>query len=498
MVTVMVRHGGLSWALALASFAAALVVLAPPAAVLAAIASAWTRRHGAWGLVGVPVAWAGIDALRSHLALGFPWALPGMTRAAFSDLLPLAPFVGVHGLGAVVLHGSVAVAALLLVVGPRAEAAGRRGQARVAALAVGVVVSAGLVAILLRPPATPSFPTTAVLLRPEEPPGVFEAPLVSGPWGPEHRPGRVRVALVQGAVPQDVVLRADPAADRERARVQLGLTDLALELGARLVVWSESGHPATVGGMPSLSRRLSERLALQAEVAGLPAEAVVGALVAARADGSDRPAPVTNSVLLLDGGGLVGRYDKVHLVPFGEYLPARGLFFWFRRLVRVVGSLEPGRSTAPLPSASARLGAFVCYEAVLPHHVRDLVRSGATVLVNVTNDGWFHGTPAAEQHLRFASMRAAETRRWLVRCANSGISAVFAPDGAEVGRLDEGQRGVLLGTVAPRAETTLHVEMGDRPTWAVALVVGAALTLLPGRKRPRHGAAAEPELPSGT
>jgi len=353
-----------------------------------------------------------------------------------------------------------------------------------ALLAVLAVLAAGRSA----PPAV--APRAAAIALP---PGTEDVPAADGAaWPVEDGPGWLRVALVQGSAPQEVLLAENPLDERARGFRQLALTGLALDLGADLVVWSESGHPGTVGRMPWVGLRLERLLAEAARRRGdAGPQALVGALVEVPAEPGAGFA-YTNSILLLDGDGLVGRYDKRHLVPFGEYMPAERLFFWFHRLVPTLGDLHPGSSHDPVATRFGRAAVFVCYEAVLGHHVASLAAGDARLLVNVTNDGWFDGTPAPEQHLRFSALRAAETGRPLVRCANSGISAAFAADGRLVGRLGEGQRGLLLVSLPPATREALYPHLGDAPVVVAGVLAALAASLLAlaagGRVRGRAAA----------
>jgi apolipoprotein N-acyltransferase len=273
--------------------------------------------------------------------------------------------------------------------------------------------------------------------------------------------------------------------DVEQARRQLLLSALALSAEPDLLVWAESAHPDTAGRMPFLAQGLIKLLARD----GGRTDAVVGLVIETRDRRGERA--YTNSTILLDGEGLRGRYDKRWLVPFGEYVPAGDVFFWVERLAGAVSSgFLSGADARPLSSRHGELGTSVCYEAIFPQQQRELVRNGAGLLVNVTNDAWFHGSPAPEQHLRFSALRAVETRRWVVRCANSGVTAVFAPNGALVGRIDEGLRGVLVTDVELSDELTLHARTGELPVWAAGLLTLAWALSRPRREEPE--AAPEP------
>jgi apolipoprotein N-acyltransferase len=483
-------HAGMSAWAARGSFAAALLVLAPYGAILGAMGAAWGARHGVAGLAGLAVAWPALDALRARLPLGFAWCVPGMTQAPVRSVLGIADLGGVHALSAVILLCNVGVA----VVAARAWASRRQaarapgGRIRpgllvpaIAAVALVLTVSYG--AVTARRHAAPAARSAAGVIGPMQG-RVVPLRALRPPWSGARERDVVRVAAVQASIPQEVVLAMDPAADDDRARLQLELTRAALLRGPDLVAWSESGQPGVMGfpvavvSRPWVVEALRGMLAAAGDGAP-PPECVTGAIVALGfADGRWHS---TNSVVLVDRDGLAGRYDKVHLVPFGEYLPAARVFSWFRRVVAAIGDLRTGGEALPLPSAHGRLGALVCYEAVLPQHAGLLVRRGADLLVGVTNDGWFHGTAAPRQHLLFSVLRAVETRRWVVRCANSGISAVVAPDGAVVAEMAEGQRGLLLAEVARRRELTLYVRCGDAPLFllgacALGWMVWAVLT----------------------
>jgi apolipoprotein N-acyltransferase len=150
-----------------------------------------------------------------------------------------------------------------------------------------------------------------------------------------------------------------------------------------------------------------------------------------------------NSAFLVSAAGEVARYDKHHLVPFGEYVPFRGVFGWMDKLAREAGEFRPGDRTVLLPWGGEKIGMSICYEVVFPSEVAALVRQGATILVTITNDAWYGDTPAPWQHFRAARFRAAENRRPLLRAAITGISAYVAPDGSVRDELGVYREGVL-------------------------------------------------------
>jgi len=193
--------------------------------------------------------------------------------------------------------------------------------------------------------------------------------------------------------------------------------------------------------------------------------------------GGERPDVFNSAVLLSPAGELVAQYDKMELVPFGEYLPAVGRLGFFQRMVREVSDFKPGRDYDVMPTAHGRLSIFICYEAIFPGQVRQFVarEGGAEVLVNISNDGWFGRSAAAAQHLNMARLRAVETRRFLLRSTNTGISAVIDPYGRIVARAPDHVRAALPVSFAPRQERSFYSRHGDWLPFICTLAVVAAL-----------------------
>jgi apolipoprotein N-acyltransferase len=186
------------------------------------------------------------------------------------------------------------------------------------------------------------------------------------------------------------------------------------------------------------------------------------------------------------GGTLDASYDKVHLVPFGEYVPMQRLLFFVDTMVQgAIAGFAPGDRLEPLPTPLGPVATFVCYEAIFPELVRVLARP-AVFMVNITNDAWFGKSAAPTQHLAMAVFRAAENRRWLLRAANTGISAIVDPAGRVRASTDLMTRTVLLGTLAPRRDRSLYAVTGDLLAWAcVTLTVLSGAAHFAAFKRPR-------------
>jgi apolipoprotein N-acyltransferase len=183
--------------------------------------------------------------------------------------------------------------------------------------------------------------------------------------------------------------------------------------------------------------------------------------------------------LLDPSGRMTDRYDKINLVPFGEFVPSP--FGWVNRITKEIGDFSSGNRIVVFPLASHHLGAFICYESAFPDLVRQFARGGAELLVNLSNDGYFGHSAAREQHLELVRMRAAENRRWILRATNDGITATVDPAGRVWYRAPPYQE--LAGAVSYRYLTnvTPYTRYGDWFAWT-CLLAALLATLVPGNK----------------
>jgi apolipoprotein N-acyltransferase len=183
-----------------------------------------------------------------------------------------------------------------------------------------------------------------------------------------------------------------------------------------------------------------------------------------------------NSAMIVGAdGSRLGRYDKIHLVPFGEYVPFRNLLTFAHKLTGRVSDFSRGeeRSAFRLPTetgASHRYGIFICYEAVFAEEVRQFARNGAEVLVNISDDGWYGDTSAPWQHLNMARMRAIENRRWLLRDTNNGVTAAIDPYGRVRQSVPRHQADALPAQYGFRDDVTFYTAHGDVFAWVCAIL----------------------------
>jgi apolipoprotein N-acyltransferase len=179
--------------------------------------------------------------------------------------------------------------------------------------------------------------------------------------------------------------------------------------------------------------------------------------------------------LISSQGEWVARYDKIHLVPFGEYVPFKRVFGFAGGLTQQVGDFLPGTSRAPLAAGDTKLGVFICYESIFPDEIRRFAANGAQVLVNISNDGWYGDSGAYAQHLRQARMRAVENARWLLRATNTGVTAAIDPYGRIVASAPRKMRTALEANYAVSNVTTFYTRHGDWFAYVCAIISIVAL-----------------------
>ncbi|MBK7545478.1 MAG: apolipoprotein N-acyltransferase [Elusimicrobia bacterium] len=415
------RWGGTSAPVALLALAALSGYLAVYWALFAALASRLSVGRGARPFV-LAAAWVTTEYLRSHVATGFPWLLVAHSQWNVPKHLSLAQWGGVYAVSFLVIlfNATLAAGVEIFLKKPR----------RWKPFAAGTLALVGLTA-------------TSVFLWRRTP----------------AEPGAVRVAVVQGNI--DQYKKWDEAYVQEILDGYSRGTRAALGQKRDLVVWPETSVP---GWYPNDGRVVDW-------VAGLAREGGIPLLVGAptRGDGD------YNAVFLVSGQGeTAGVYRKRHLVPFGEYVPFRSVLGRLFSVLNALGTFDAGASAEPLPGP-APLGVSICFEGLFPALSRESVRAGAAILVNVTNDGWYRDTAAPEQHLAATVFRAVENGRWLVRAANTGISAFVSPRGEIVGRTPLLAPAVLDGAVAPLTHRTPYARWGDLFAVACALSASAAL-----------------------
>src|SRR5262249_9260169 len=196
-------------------------------------------------------------------------------------------------------------------------------------------------------------------------------------------------------------------------------------------------------------------------------------------------APMYNCALVVDPTGhTLGRSDKIHLVPFGEYVPLRKLLFFAGKLTREVGDFSRGNERLVFDLNGARVAVFICYESIFPGEVRQFAANGAQVLINISDDRWFGDTGAPAHHLQMGRMRAVENHRWVLISTNSGITASIDPDGRVVKQAPRNVRTALVAPFNLESELTFYSRFGDVFAW-VCVVISILAIVVRGRFKAR-------------
>jgi apolipoprotein N-acyltransferase len=431
---VVIQYGGLSLPVGIAVMTLLCLAFALFPALFGWVVARWSTALGAPGLLLAPVAWVGTEILRAHTFFEFPWCLLGYSQHANLPFIQIASVTAVYGVSFLVATTS----ALLAYAGVER----RRRERRLALVALPMLV------------------------------------IGAWAWGrsvmgrPLAESGRITVGLVQGGIAQeDKWVPENATANVER---HLELTERAAAAGAKLVVWPESAVPFLFDETPEMASAL---------------EGVVerhGMFLYFGNDDRDPEHVYVGAKMLAPNGDLVYRYHKIHLVPFGEYVPMQRLLTLGGRvtakLVQQVSDFTPGSEATVARADGHALGGFICYEAIFPALVRRFPAQGAELLVNITNDAWYGRTSAPYQHLSMAVFRAVENGRYLVRAANTGITAVVDPRGRVLEETPLFVPTVLVREVPFLTGQTFYSRYGDVFAGS-CLLASVGLTILALRMR---------------
>lgn len=401
----------------------------------------WLRNRGLPWLLAAPFLWVTLELGKSRLLTGFPWENLGYSQYGWLPIIQMADITGVFGISFVLVLSNVLFFAVIFPTKGQRKTLTRIYPLILLVILVSIVVGYG----------------SWRLAEPE------------GHHGPSFE-----VALVQGNIAQDT--KWDPAFQQTTLEKYKRLTKEVAKYKPQLVIWPETATPfyffADRENTETLFRQVRE---MQIPLLfGSPAYRRKGEML-----------KFYNRAYLLDGSGmLIGYYDKIHLVPFGEYVPWKRLLFFVDKLVQAAGDFASGEKAVVLDILPAKVGVLICYEAIFPELSRDLVNAGANFLVNITNDAWFGRSSAPYQHLSMAVFRSVENRVPMARCANTGISAFIDSRGRILRATSLFEDATLLGSVQLGEGKTLYSRYGDWFVWLclVVTVLGFGYSLI-GRKK---------------
>lgn len=427
-------------------------------ALFGAAVAFFRQRRTPLHFAAAPALWTGLELARTHALTGFPWSLLGYSQHDLLPVIQVADLTGVYGISFLIVLVNMGIAGLI-------EDRRRVAPLLGAALALLAVLGYG--------------------------------------WhrlnGEEGR-GRLRIAIVQGNIDQD--RKWDPKFQAEVLATYQRLTGNALTKRPDLVIWPETATSFYFNGTGELDAAMTADLRRFVRSTGVPL--LFGSPTL---DTRDHGYRLRNSAFFLDRAGAGDRvYHKRHLVPFGEYVPLRGLLFFVEKMVQGPGDFQAGSdySVVDIGTADGRrvpVSTVICYEIIFPDLVRRFVDQGAAVLTTITNDAWFGRTGAPYQHFTMAVFRAVENRVPVARAANTGISGFIDAKGRVLGSSDIFTEAVLVSDVTPASgDRTFYTANGDVFAGLCVLVSMTVLFLRPRRTAtPRTGAACiddQQELPS--
>jgi apolipoprotein N-acyltransferase len=359
--------------------------------------------------------WVVLEFVRANILTGFPWCLVGHTQYLNLPVIQIADLVGVYGITFIIIIVNSSIYTLLFRRSPKA-------------IAMEIPVSFALLALTL----------------------AYGYERLSEADG---RGAAMKVAIAQGNIDQS--LKWNPAYQARSLETYRDLTLSTRSFGPDLVVWPETAVPLFFqdGGPLALSvvktaKDIGAHLIFGSPAYGGPREAVHY---------------YNRAYLVSPGGDVVDTYEKVHLVPFGEYVPLKRYLPFVQRLVVSAGDFKSGEKVAPLRFPKAAAGVLICFESIFPELARAMTKNGAGFLVNLTNDAWYGMTSAPYQHFSMAIFRAVENRRPLVRAANTGFSAFITARGEIVQVSDLFSEASLTETIdlAGNPLLTLYTRYGD-------------------------------------
>jgi apolipoprotein N-acyltransferase len=393
-----------------------------------------------------PFFWVAIELFRDRVT-GVPWQPLGGAQVDNIPFARISEITGVYGLSFAVMLVNCAFAAALLLYGRRR---------------LNLLISAAAAAIALQM-------------------GVFAKPA--------PLPANKEAVLVQANIP---VLDRNQWTPQFFDNMIAELARLSVDAAGKragndpgLIVWPEAPAPF-YAGEPKLQHWLA------AIAQDTNSFIVVGSTAEAGNPSLQGQASIFNSALVVDPAGrAIGRYDKIHLVPFGEYVPMQRWLFFANKLTREVGDFARGTERRAFDLNSFKGGVFICYESIFPDEVRQFTANGAQVLINISDDAWYGETGAPFQHLQMARMRAIENHRWILLATNNGVTASIDPFGRIVRKAERNVRTALIAPFSPQTEVTFYSRFGDIFAWICVVI-----SLLGVFVRLRIGARTMIEAPS--
>jgi len=410
-------------------------------------------------LAAAPILWVVQELAVAHIT-SMPWDQLGYSQVDNALVNQLAPWTGVYGISFLLVAANALLAGGLVLE--------RRSCRRLWGIAGAALLAGGIAGVFLAPP-KPAATATAVLIQPNL--DVAGENDWQGPEWDRH------------------IAQFKHLAEQRCKTYIAGIPQTGASTGSipcapasshpDLIAWPESpapffeSDPRFQQALVSLARQEQSPL-------------VVGS-IGMDFSAEDQAWREYNSALIVGADGArVGRYDKIHLVPFGEYIPFQRLLAFAHKLTGRVSSFTRGDEHKVFRLNGHRYGIFICYESVFADEVRQSAQLGAEVLVNISDDGWYGDTSAPWQHLNMARMRAIENRRWILRDTNNGVTAVIYPYGRVRQSIPRHQVDALPAGYGFRSDVTFYTAHGDVFAW-ICVLLSLGLVFWAGRKLLRQG-----------
>ncbi len=393
-------------------------------------------------LVAAPFLWVAVELARARIT-SFPWDQLGVSQVDNRLLTMLAPYAGVYAISFLIV-----VVNVLFVAAIRLQPQSRRLLLTAACALLGAALQSGR---LLSPAPLPSS-ATAFLLQDNLQVGAERA-------GDQMDQLHMLSRFTQlSEHPSGAVYHGMPSADQQP------IVPAAGPRRPDLIVWPEAPTDFRLDD-PAYLRWMSE----------LAQNSHASLIIAGMAVEFDRALPrgyrlYNSAAFFAPNGTYSGRYDKMHLVPFGEYIPFKDFLFFAKNLTQQAGDMDHGTHRVNFTSAGHSYGTFICYESIFADEVRQFVRNGAQVLVNVSDDGWYGDTSAPWQHLNMARLRAIENHRWLLRSTNTGVTASIDPYGRVIVSAPRHVRTAISVRFGYESDLTFYTLHGDLFAYLCALV----------------------------
>ena len=438
--------------------------------LIAAFRSRFGRRNA---LLLVPFAWVAVELARARIT-GLPWDLLGIAQVDNPLLTRFAPITGVYGLSFVI----AAVNALFLVRIRIRERRFTRPLLSIAGVVIVVLYVIGL-RYIENPPASPATASATLVQENIEvgaantgPQPTTQQYLDSFSYLSRYPSSHYLLGIPELSGTRSVYLI------RRHAPVEGADPDAPVPVPTDLIVWPESPAPFQDVDPQFLTRMQSLARETHAPI-------IAGNTgFQTNPDAKSGYTPYNRASFFTPGGAYLGHYDKMHLVPFGEYVPYKQLFFFAKDLLNEVGTFAPGAKRTVFTTGGHTYGVFICYESIFGDEIRHYAQQGADVLINISNDGWYGDTSAPWQHLDMVRMRAIENHRWVLRATNTGVTAAIDPFGRVTAAAPRHLRTSLRVSFGYERDLTFYSRYGDLFAYTCALLTSVALasTLFRGKQ----------------